>query len=63
MYKKDELVVILDYPFGKPTNVRGKIVGFFPNDFYNVLIETGCNEGQIIKYKYWKIMSLTLLSE
>ena len=53
--KKDVRVVILDYPFGKPLNVTGHIVGILPGDRYNVLIEHGLHAGQIKSYKYWKL--------
>jgi len=53
------MVRVLDYPFGKPSRVLGKIVGLLPNDYYNVLVERGCNEGKIVGYKYWKLVSLT----
>ena len=56
--KKGDEVHILDYPFGKPITSRGKVVGVLDGDYYNVLMESGCHEGQIKKYKYWKL-SLT----
>jgi len=54
-FSKGDRVVLLDYPFGKPLRVSGRIVGVFPDSYYNVLVENGCNEGKIIKYKYWFI--------
>jgi len=58
-YEKDEEVFILDYPFGRPLNVKGRIVGVLPDDYYNVLMVSGILEGQIKKYKYWNLFSLT----
>ena len=57
-FKRGDIVYIRDYPFGKPLNVRGKVVGILKDDNYNVLIEEGINEGKIIKYKYWKLYFL-----
>ena len=54
--KKGDEVYILDYPFGRPIKSRGKIVGILSDDYYNVLIESGYHEGQIKKYKYWKLL-------
>ena len=57
-FKRGDIVSVRDYPFGRPLNVRGKVVGILKNDNYNVLIEEGINEGKIIKYKYWKLYLL-----
>ena len=54
-FKKGDEVWVLDFPFGKPLNVRGKVVGELEKDHYNVLIQTGLLEGDIVKYKYWKL--------
>ena len=54
-FKKGDEVWVLDFPFGRPLNVRGKIVGEPEKDHYNVLIQTGLLEGDIVKYKYWKL--------
>mgnify|MGYP001422359032 FL=1 len=54
-FKKGDEVWVLDFPFGKPLNVRGRIIGESGKDHYNVLIETGLLEGDIVKYKYWKL--------
>ncbi len=55
-FSRGDLVWIRDYPFGKPMNVRGKIVGILPGDCYNILMENGLCEGQIKKYKFWKLL-------
>ena len=57
-FKRGDIVSVRDYPFGRPLNVRGRVVGILKNDNYNVLIEEGINEGKIIKYKYWKLYLL-----
>ena len=41
---------------GRPLNVRGKVVGVLGSDHYSVLIENGLQEGQIKKYKFWKLL-------
>jgi len=56
MFKKGDKVFVRDFPFGKPLNVRGTVVGKIGQEHYNVLIDTGILEGKIIKYKYWKLM-------
>jgi hypothetical protein len=56
--EKGSTVWILDFPFGRPLNVKGVIVGKSGDEHYNVLIQTGMLEGDIVKYKYWKLYSL-----
>lgn len=56
--KKGDEVWILDFPFGKPLNIKGIIVGKVGEDNYNVLIGNGLMEGDIKKYKYWKLFSV-----
>jgi len=55
-FKKGDKVFIRDFPFGKPLNVHGEIVGVLKGDFYNVRMTTGLSEGKILKYKYWKLL-------
>ena len=55
-FKRGDFVWVRDYPFGRPLNIKGKIVGIMPGDYYNVLIENGLHEGQIKKYKFWKLL-------
>ena len=57
-FEKGDEVWILDFPFGRPLNVKGVIVGKAGREYYNVQILTGILEGDIIKYKYWKLYSL-----
>ena len=53
--KKGTIVWILDYPFGKTFRLKGKVVGRVGKDSYNVLLEGGLRDGDIVKYKYWKL--------
>ena len=46
-FKRGDIVSVLDYLFGRPINVYGKVVGVLKNDFYNILIQSGLYEGQI----------------
>ena len=55
-FKKGDYVWITDYPFGRPLNLSGKIVGILRNDYYNILLENGMNEGSIVKFKYWSLL-------
>lgn len=55
-FERGDKVFILDYPFGRPLNMCGRIVGKIGEDFFNVLIENGFREGQIVKYKYWNLI-------
>ena len=58
-FKKGEKVFIRDYPLGSPTNVMGIVVGFIGEDWFNIKIENGWNEGKIIPYKYWKLLKIS----
>lgn len=55
-FKRGEKVWVRDYPFGRPLNISGTVVGVLANDYYNVLMETGLCEGQIKKFKFWKLL-------
>ena len=57
--KKGDEVWILDFPFGKPLNIKGTVVGEAGKDHYNVLIGNGLMEGDIVKYKYWKLFLIS----
>ena len=57
--KKVDEVWILDFPFGKPLNIKGTVVGEAGKDHYNVLIGNGLMEGDIVKYKYWKLFLIS----
>ena len=55
-FVRGDKVWIRDYPLGRPLNVHGKVVGCLSNDYYNVLIESGLQEGKIVRYKSWSLM-------
>ena len=55
-FNRSDEVCLRDYPLGKPTNIYGKIVGILPNDYYNVLLLNGLNEGRITRYKSWSLI-------
>ena len=54
-FRKGQLVFVRDFPLGRPTNIKGRIVGILSGDFYNVLMISGLNEGKIMRYKSWKL--------
>lgn len=55
-FDRADKVYVRDYPLGRPTNIIGEIVGFLPNDYYNVLLLNGLNEGRITRYKSWSLI-------
>ncbi len=55
-FNRGDEVYLRDFPLGKPINVFGKVVGFLPNDYYNVLLLNGLNEGRITKFKSWSLI-------
>ena len=55
-YAKGETVSIRDYPLGKPSKIKGIIVGM-RNDYYFILIKNGFEEGKVKRYNYWDIYS------
>ena len=56
-FKKGDIVLIRDYPLGRPLSVWGTVVGTVGLEYYNVLMANGMCEGKIIRYKYWKLLS------
>ena len=55
-FSRGDKVLILDYPFGRPLNVKGTVVGILNSDYYNIKIEEGIAEGKIVRYKYWNLV-------
>ncbi len=51
-----EEVYLRDFPMGRPLNVHGKIVGYVKPDYYNVMLRSGLNSGQIKKFKSWSLI-------
>ncbi len=41
---------------GRPLNISGTVVGVLSNDYYNVLMDNGLNEGKILKFKFWSLV-------
>lgn len=55
-YDRGDEVYIRDFPWGKPLNIFGKIVGFLPSDCYNVMLCSGLNEGKIVAFNAWSLI-------
>ena len=55
-FERGDEVFVRDYPYGKPMNIFGKIVGFLPDDCYNVMLSNGLNEGKITMYRSWSLI-------
>jgi len=51
-----EKVYLRDYPWGKPLNIHGKVVGYLGQDYYNVLLSNGLNAGTIKPFKEWGLI-------
>ena len=56
LFERGDIVHIRDFPMGKPTRIKGKVVGVLPNDFYNILLTTGMNADTIITYKGYQLI-------
>ena len=55
-FDRGDEVFVRDYPYGKPMNIFGKIVGFLPDDCYNVMLANGFNAGKITMYRSWSLI-------
>lgn len=55
-FKKGETVFIRDFALGRASRIHGKVVGLLPNDYYNILLTSGLNEGNIIRYKSFNLI-------
>jgi len=55
-FERGDIIHIRDFPFGKPTRIKGKVVGVLHGEYYNVLLTSGLNEGTIIAYKGYQLM-------
>ena len=55
-FSRGEKVVLRDFPLGRASKIKGKVVGLLPNEFYNVLLTNGLNEGIIKKYKSYQLL-------
>ncbi len=56
LFERGDTVYIRDFPMGKPTRIKGKVVGVLPNDFYNILLTNGMNADTIRRYKSFKLI-------
>ena len=55
-FERGDIVYIRDFPLGKPTRIKGKVVGVLANEHYNILLTNGLNEGKIIRYKSYQLI-------
>ena len=55
-FERGDIVHIRDFAFGKPTKIKGKVVGSLHGDYYNILLTNGLNEGTIIAYKGYQLI-------
>ena len=56
LFERGDTVYIRDFPMGRPTRVKGIIVGVLPNGFYNVRLVSGMNADTIRRYKSFKLI-------
>ena len=54
-FEVGQRVYLRDYPWGKPLNIFGKIVGYINKDTYNVLLSNGINAGTIRPFREWSL--------
>jgi|GEM_PF-3695016 hypothetical protein len=61
MYEREfitgQIVFLRDYPYGKPLNLFGKVVGYIGIDRYNIVMMNGLQEGSVVSYKEWRLIS------
>ena len=57
-YSKGDEVYIRDFPFGRPTKIKAKILALLKNGFINVKIKNGLEEGKIKRYSEFQISRL-----
>ena len=55
-FERGDIVYIRDFPFGKPTKIKGRVVGVLHGEYYNVFLTNGLNEGTIIAYKNYQLI-------
>lgn len=55
-YNVGDKVYLRDYPWGRPLNVFGKVVGYLNKESYNVLLLNGVNAGTIRPFKEWSLI-------
>ena len=55
-FERGDIVYIRDFPFGKPTRIKGKVVGILSREYYNILLTNGLNQGTIVAYKSYQLI-------
>jgi len=55
-FGRGDIVHVRDFAFGKPTRIRGRVVGVLHGEYYNILLTNGLNEGTIIAYKNYQLI-------
>lgn len=55
-FGRGDIVHIRDFAFGRPTRIKGKVVGVLHGEYYNILLTNGLNEGTIIAYKSYQLI-------
>lgn len=56
LFERGDIVYIRDFPLGKPTKIKGKVVGVLSNEYYNIILTNGLNEGRIVRYKSYHLI-------
>ena len=54
-FERGDIVYIRDFPFGKPTRIKGKVVGVLRGEYYNILLTNGLSKGKIKTVKFFEI--------
>ena len=54
-FEKGDRVILLDRPMGHPSKIRGVVVGFVGQSYYNVLLTNGLSKGKVKKVKFFEI--------
>ena len=59
IFEKNQEVYIRDFPYGKPTRIKGIIVAHLRNNLYNIKILNGLDEGKIKMYYDYRISDIS----
>jgi hypothetical protein len=55
-FGRGDIVYVRDFAFGKPTRIKGKVVGILYGGYYNIFLTNGLNEGTIISYNGYQLI-------
>ena len=55
-FERGDIVHIRDFAFGRPTRIKGKVVGVLHGEYYNIFLTNGMNEGIIISYNGYQLI-------